>query len=190
MVDALAGVFAILAALLIVAALVRWALGDAGRRGRPGWAVALLVVAAPVAGWLVWLALRPQPLDAWRREGPASGHETSGHVALVACLSLAWYTTGTTWTTQRVLYPLRAFVGPLEAPADQEQYASLSQVPVVTAFALLLLATALLIWLRPPDVPEWSVWAGAVLEGLAVWSSLPAISRSRCGWPLRASHLR
>lgn len=172
MLDALAGVFAISAGLLVVAALVRWALADAGRRGRPGWAVALLVVAAPVVGWLVWLALRPQPLDAWRRELPNTGHETTGHVALVACLALAWYNTGTTWLTQRVLYPLRAFVGSFEAPGYQEQYASLSQMPVVTAFALLLLATALLVWLRPPEVPEWAVWSGTMLEGLAVWSSL------------------
>jgi hypothetical protein len=170
--DALAGVFAILAGLLVVAALIRWALSDASRRGRPGWAVALLVVAAPVVGWLVWLALRPQPLDAWRREPPVAGHETSGHLALVACLGLAWYNTGTSWVTQQILYPLRAFVGTLDAPGYQEHYGGLIQLPVVTAFALLLLMTALLIWLRPPEVPEWSVWSGAVLEGLAVWSSL------------------
>jgi len=170
--DALAGVLAILAGFLVVAALVRWALGDAGRRGRPGWAVALLVVAAPVVGWLVWLALRPQPLDAWRREVPNTGHETTGHVALAACLALAWYNTGTTWITQQVLYPLRGFVATYDVPGYQEQYVRLIQMPVVTGFALLLLATALLIWVRPPEVPEWSVWSGAVLEGLAVWSSL------------------
>jgi hypothetical protein len=170
--DALAGVAAVLAGFLVVAALVRWALADAGRRGRPGWAVALLVVAAPLVGWLVWLALRPQPLDAWRREVPNTGHEAPGHVALVACLGLAWYNTGTTWVTQQVLYPLRAFVGISDGGAYQEQYVRAIQMPVVTGFALLLLATALLIWLRPAEVPEWSVWGGALLEGLAVWSSL------------------
>jgi hypothetical protein len=170
--DALAGALAILAGVLVVAALVRWALADAGRRGRPGWAVALLVVAAPLVGWLVWLALRPQPLDAWRREAPNTGHEAPGHVALVACLGLAWYNTGSTWVTQQVLYPLRGFVGSYDAPAYQEQYVRAIQMPVVTGFALLLLATALLLWRRPPEVPEWSVWGGALLEALAVWSSL------------------
>jgi hypothetical protein len=170
--DALAGAVAVSAALLVVAALMRWALADAARRGRPGWAVALLVVAAPVVGWLVWLALRPQPLDAWRREVPGTGHEAAGHVALATCLALAWYNTGTTWVTQQVLYPLRAFLGATDAPGYQEQYVRLIQLPVVTGFALLLLATALLIWLRPPEVSEWAVWAGAVLEGMAVWSSL------------------
>lgn len=172
MLDTLAVAIAILAALLVVAALVRWAFADASRRGRPGWAVGLLVVAAPIVGWLVWLALRPQPLDAWRRELPPAGHEATGHLALVACLALAWYNAGTSLVTQRVLYPLRGFVGTFDAPAYQEQYARLIQVPVVTGFALLLLATALLIWLRPPEVPEWSAWAGTMLEGLAVWSSL------------------
>jgi cytochrome b561 len=156
----------------VVAALVRWAVADAGRRGRPGWAVALLVVAAPVVGWLVWLALRPQPLDAWRREVPAPGPETSGQAALIACLALAWYNVGTTWLSQRVLYPLRGYVALEDASTYQEQYARLIQMPVVTGFALLLLATAVLIWLRPPDVPEWSAWGGAALEALAVWASL------------------
>ena len=172
MLDAVAGALAILAGFLVVAALVRWALADASRRGRPGWAVALLVVAAPLVGWLVWLALRPQPLDAWRREAPNTGHEAPGHVALVTCLGLAWYNTGTTWVTQQVLYPLRGFVGSYDATAYQEQYVRAIQMPVVTGFALLLLITALLIWLRPPEVPEWSVWGGALLEALAVWSSL------------------
>ncbi len=172
MIDALAAVLAIAAGLLVVAALVRWALADAHRRGRPGWAVALLVVAAPVVGWLVWLALRPQPLDAWRRELPNTGHEMTGHVALILCLGLAWYNAGTAWVTQRVLYPLRGFIGSWDAAGYQEQYTQLIQVPVVTGFALLLLATALLIWLRPPEVSEGVVWTGAALEGLAVWSSL------------------
>jgi hypothetical protein len=170
--DALAGVLAILAALLVVVALLRWALADAARRGRPGWAVALLVLAAPVVGWLVWLALRPQPLDAWRREPASTAHESSGHVALATCLALAWYNTGTAWVTQQVLYPLRAFVGAGDSAGFQEQYVGLIQLPVVTGFALLLLATAFLIWLRPPELPEWAAWSGAVLEGLAVWASL------------------
>jgi hypothetical protein len=170
--DALAVVLALVAGLLVVAALVRWAFADASRRGRPGWAVALLVVAAPVVGWLIWLALRPQQLDAWRREPPATGHELAGHLALVACLALAWYNVGTTWLSQRVLYPLRGFVTLQDAALYQEQYARLIQMPVVTGFALLLLATALLIWLRPPDLPEWAVWGGAVLEATAVWASL------------------
>ena len=172
MLDALAGVLAIAAGVIAAAALIRWALADAGKRGRPGWAVALLVVAAPLVGWLVWLALRPQPLDAWRRDPVAAGHETGGPVALVACTALAWYNTGTSWVTQQVLYPLRPFVGSLDAPGYQEQYTGLIQLPIVTGFALLLLATALLLWLRPAEVAEWAVWCGAMLEGLAVWASL------------------
>jgi hypothetical protein len=170
--DALAVALAVLAGMLTMAALVRWALADAARRGRPGWAVALLVVAAPLVGWLVWLALRPQPLDAWRRDPSHAGHEVSGHIALVACLGLAWYNAGTAWVTQQVLYPLRGFVTGADAAEYQAQYVTLIQMPVVTGFALLLLATAVLIWLRPPEVPEWAVWTGPVLEGLALWSSL------------------
>jgi hypothetical protein len=169
---ALTTVLVVLAALLVLIALVRWAFADADRRGRPGWAVALLVVAAPVVGWLIWLALRPQQLDAWRREPPPTGHEFSGHLALVGCLALAWYSVGTTLMSHRVLYPLPALVPLAGTPGYQDQYARLIQTPVVTGFALLLLATALLIWLRPPELPEWAAWGGAVLEALAVWDSL------------------
>jgi hypothetical protein len=172
MLDALAGILAIGAGVIAAAALVRWALADAGKRGRPGWAVALLVVAAPVVGWLVWLALRPQPLDAWRREPHAIGHETAGLVAMVVCTALAWYNTGTSWVTQQVLYRLRPLVGSMDAAAYQAQYTEVIQLPIVTGFGLLLLATAVLLWVRPPDVPEWAVWIGAALEGLAVWASL------------------
>ncbi|HEU5169690.1 MAG TPA: hypothetical protein VFU46_04080 [Gemmatimonadales bacterium] len=168
----LPGALTLLAAVLLVAALVRWALADAGRRGRPGWAVALLVVAAPVIGWLVWLALRPAPLDPWRREPPPGDHDSPGHFALVLCLALAWYNTGTIWTGQRVIYPLKAYVGPAEYSTYDAQYANLIQLPIVTTFALLLVATALLLWLRPPEIPEWSVWTGAALEAFAVWSSV------------------
>lgn len=172
MLDALAGILALAAAAIAVAALIRWALADAGKRGRPGWAVALLVVAAPVIGWLVWLALRPQPLDAWRRDPPPGGNETAGPVALVVCAALAWYNMGTSWVTQQVLYRLRPFVGSADAPAYQAQYTDVIQMPIVTGFALLLLATALLLWVRPSEVAEWAMWAGAALEGVAVWASL------------------
>jgi hypothetical protein len=170
--DALAGVLAIAAAVIAAGALVRWALADAGKRGRPGWAVALLVVAAPVVGWLVWLALRPQTLDPWRRDAPSMGYERAGPVALVVCAALAWYNTGTSWVTRQVLYRLRPLVGSIDAAAYQAQYTEVIQLPIVTGFGLLLLATAVLLWVRPPEVAEWAVWTGGVLEGLAVWASL------------------
>jgi hypothetical protein len=168
----LAPFFAILSLLLGFGAVVRWGVMDAQRRGRPGWAVALLLVAAPLVGWLVWLALRPPLVDQWRRE-PVSPTEGRGPYALLAgCLALAWYNVGTAWTTQLVLLPLRAFVGQSDYLGYEARYLELSQLPIVTAFSFLLLGTALLLWTRPSDLPEWTVWLGALLESVTVFWTL------------------
>src|SRR5262249_11659776 len=99
----LAPLIALASLLLALGAVIRWGVNDGPRRGRPGWAVALLLVAAPVVGWLVWLALRPGLVDQWRREPLAPTDSRASHVVLAACLALAWYNVGTVWTTQRVL---------------------------------------------------------------------------------------
>jgi hypothetical protein len=168
----LAPFFAFISLFLGIGAVVRWGVIDARRRGRPGWAVALLLVAAPLVGWLVWLALRPPLVDQWRRE-PVSPTEGRGSYALLAgCLALAWYNVGTTWTTQLVLLPLRAFVGQGDYLGYEARYVELTQLPIVTAFSLLLLGTALLLWVRPSDLPEWTVWLGALLEAVTVFWTL------------------
>jgi hypothetical protein len=170
--DFLARLIALLSLLLAVGAVIRWGLHDANRRGRPGWAVALLLVAAPLVGWLVWLALRPGLVDQWRRDPLVTTDSRGSHLVLVSCLALAWYNVGTVWTTQRVLFPLRAFVGQGDYFGYEARYAELTQLPIVTLFSLLLLATALLLWVRPNDLPEWSVWLGALLEALTVFWTL------------------
>ena len=148
MLDALAGVLAILAAFLVVAALVRWALGRrraprqtgvggrAARRRGAGGGMARLAGAPAAAA---------RRLAAGGARTPAT--RPPGTSPWWPVWRLAWYNTGTTWVTQQVLYPLRGFVGTYDAPGYQEQYVRLIQMPVVTGFALLLLATALLIWL-------------------------------------------
>jgi len=168
----LAPLITLVSLLLAVGAVIRWGLHDAHRRGRPGWAVALLLVAAPLVGWLVWLALRPGLVDQWRRDPPPPIDSQGSHVVLAACLALAWYNVGTVWTTQRVLFPLRAFVGQGDYFGYEARYAELTQLPVVTVFSLLLLATALLLWMRPTDLPEWSVWLGALLEAVTLFWTL------------------
>lgn len=167
----LSPLFLVAAAAALFGAVVRWAVADAGKRGRPGWAVALLLVAAPVVGWLVWLALRPSPLDAWRRDSQNSPESRHGHLTFAACLALAWYNTSTMWIGQRVLLPLRV-LGQAESYSYDTRLAELMQVPAVTMFSLLLLVTALLLWTRPAEVPDWAVWVGALLEGLALGSSV------------------
>jgi hypothetical protein len=168
----LAPFFAFISLLLGIGAVVRWGMADAGRRGRPEWAVALLLVAAPLVGWLIWLALRPPLVDQWRRE-PISLEEGRGSYALLAgCLALAWYNVGTAWSTQLVLLPLRAFVGQSDYLGYEARYLDLTQLPLVTMFSLLLLATALLLWTRPTELPEWTVWLGALLEAMTVFWTL------------------
>lgn len=189
----LAPLFVVAAAAVFLGAVVRWAIADAAKRGRPGWAVALLLVAAPVAGWLVWLALRPAPLDAWRRDPGGPSESRHGHLTFAACIALAWYNTGTLWIAQRVLFPLRTLAGWAEASAYETRLADLMQVPAVTMFSLLLLVTALLLWTRPAEVPDWAVWVGALLEAVALGSSgtregpiLPSLGRQGLGQTVAA----
>jgi hypothetical protein len=170
--DYLAPLIAFLSLLLGVGAVIRWGLHDAHRRGRPGWAVALLLVAAPLVGWLVWLALRPGLVDQWRRDPPSPNDSRASHLTLAVCLALAWYNVGTVWTTQRVLFPLRAFVGQGDYFGYEARFGELTQLPIITVFSLLLLFTALLLWVRPSDLPEWSVWLGALLEAVTVFWTL------------------
>jgi hypothetical protein len=179
--DFLSPLFLVFAAAAALGAVVRWAVADARKRGRPGWAVALLLVAAPIVGWLFWLALRPTPLDSWRRDPIGLLESRQGHLTFAGCLALAWYNTGTIWTAQRVLYPLKALVGQADYYAYDARFAELMQLPIVTMFSLLLLVTAVLLWSRPAEVPEWAVWFGAFLEGMALASSMtrevPLLSR-------------
>ena len=179
--DFLSPLFLVLAAAAALGAVVRWAVADARKRGRPGWAVALLLVAAPIVGWLFWLALRPTPLDSWRRDPIGLLESRQGHLTFAGCLALAWYNTGTIWTAQRVLYPLKALVGQADYYAYDARFAELMQLPIVTMFSLLLLVTAVLLWTRPAEVPEWAVWFGAFLEGMALASTMtrevPLLSR-------------
>jgi len=168
----LSPLFVIIAAAAGFGAVVRWAVADAGKRGRPGWAVALLLVAAPMVGWLFWLALRPAPVDAWRRDPLGPPESRQGHLTFAACLALAWYNSGTFWVAQRVLDPLKAVVGQADQYAYNARFGELMQLPVVTMFSLLLLTTALLLWTRPAEVPEWAVWVGALLEGVALGSGI------------------
>ena len=168
----LSPLFLVIAAAAAFGAVVRWAVTDARKRGRPGWAVALLLVAAPIVGWLFWLALRPAPVDAWRRDLGGSPDSRQGHFTFAACLALAWYNTGTIWAAQRVLYPLKALVGQADHYAYDARYAELIQLPVVTMFSLFLLVTAVLLWTRPAEVPEWAVWLGALLEGITLASTI------------------
>ena len=151
--DFLSPLFLVLAAAAAVGAVVRWAVADARKRGRPGWAVALLLVAAPIVGWLFWLALRPTPLDSWRREPIGLLESRQGHLTFAGCLALAWYNTGTIWTAQRVLYPLKALVGQADYYAYAARFAELMQLPIVTMFSLLLLVTAVRLWTRPAESP-------------------------------------
>lgn len=170
--DLLAPLLALVSLLLAIGAVVRWGVNDARRRGRPGWAVALLLVAAPLVGWLVWLALRPGLVDQWRRDPVIPTEGRGPYVVLAACLALAWYNVGTVWTTQRVLFPLRAFVGQSDYLGYEARYADLTQIPIVAVFWLLVLGTALLLWVRPTELPEWSVWMGALLEAVTVFWTL------------------
>jgi hypothetical protein len=178
----LSPLFLIIAAAAGFGAVARWAIADAGKRGRPGWAVALLLLAAPMVGWLFWLALRPAPMDAWRRDPTGAPESRQGHLTFAACLALAWYNSGAFWVAQRVLDPLKGLVGQADQYAYNARFLELMQLPVVAMFSLLLLTTALLLWTRPAEVPEWAVWVGALLEAIALGSSItresPLLARS------------
>ena len=90
--------------------------------------------------------------------------------ALHVNLAATWFMAGLIWLVQVVHYPQFDAVGPEHWPAYHERH--VRHITFVVGPAMLLeLATALLLlWLRPPGVPAWLLWAGAGMAAL-LWLS-------------------
>ncbi len=79
-------VLAFLAVLALYPGSIIWAYLDAKSRGKPGWALALLVALSPffaLIGWplalLAWVVFRPEKQIAYRNIGPDAMAGTMGH---------------------------------------------------------------------------------------------------------------
>jgi len=77
---------ACLAAVALYPASIIWAYMDAEARGKPGWALALLVAASPLfffIGWplglLAWVVFRPAKTVTLPNLGPGTFASTPGH---------------------------------------------------------------------------------------------------------------
>ena len=77
---------------------------------------------------------------------------------------------GLIWFVQVVHYPLAAAVGDSAFAAYQQAHMARTSWVVGPPMLVELATTVLLLVHRPPGVPTWAPWAGAVLLG-AVWGS-------------------
>ena len=79
-------VLAFLSVLALYPGSIIWAYLDAQSRGKPGWALALLVALSPMfalVGWplslLAWVVFRPEKKLAYQNIGPGTMAGTVGH---------------------------------------------------------------------------------------------------------------
>jgi hypothetical protein len=120
-----------------------------------------LVVAVPVLGWLLWLALRP-PI----RKQPTSrlflpDQTWIADWTLFLGVAFSWYTVGITWVAQMVIYPLRMYVGTDNVSAYSTSYVNRIALPIVLPVSLAMLLSVFLIWFRVEDMPSWMTWVDA-----------------------------
>jgi hypothetical protein len=85
-------------------------------------------------------------------------------------LGSSLFMVGLIWFVQVVHYPLFASVGSLEFPSYEQRHTALTTWVVAPPMLTEGVTAALLIWLRPTGVPEWSVWSGLALLGV-IWLS-------------------
>jgi hypothetical protein len=150
-----------------VATFIWWSVADAQQRGKNPWLVPFLVVAVPVLGWLLWLALRP-PI----RNQPTSrlflpDRSWIADWALFLGVALSWYTVGTTWVAQMVIYPLRMYVGTENASAHSTSYVNRIALPIILPFTLAMLLSVF-IWFRTEGVPFWTTWVNAWINAAMI----------------------
>ena len=102
------------------------------------------------------------------------GMMTRSQWLLLATALLSVYGAGQVWLVQLSSYHLWSFVGPREFDAYHWAWWRSIWGPVIAPAALVFLGAVAMLWMRPPGVPMWSVWAGFGLEmmlavGTALW---------------------
>ncbi|MDG2020900.1 MAG: hypothetical protein P8J59_03020 [Phycisphaerales bacterium] len=95
-------------------------------------------------------------------------------VVLLVQIASTGLLTGLIWTIQMVHYPLFAAVGDVPFADYQHQHSKRITVLVGPLMLLEAASAALLVGLRPTNVPEWIPWAGLALV-IVIWLSTALI---------------
>jgi hypothetical protein len=91
-------------------------------------------------------------------------------LVFLAHLGSSLYMVGLIWFVQVVHYPLFASVGSLEFRSYEQRHTALTTWVVAPPMLIEVATGMLLIWLRPPSLPAWSLWTGGALL-VVIWLS-------------------
>ncbi len=99
---------------------------------------------------------------------------TGSEWLLMAACALSFYGVGQVWLVQLSGYPLWTYVGEPEFHAYHRAWWRSIWGVILAPSALLVLGSALMLWLRAPGVPAWAAWVGVALQlalllGTALW---------------------
>ena len=93
---------------------------------------------------------------------------------LMVLSALSFHGVGRVWLAQLSSYPLWAYVGEREFPTYHKVWWRGVWGVILAPAALLIVASALMLWWREPSVPAWAAWSGFALQmalvlGTAIW---------------------
>lgn len=189
--------------LTFLYAIVRWVLVDAKSRGKQGWPLAALIVAAPIVAvvarnvfrasvsrplmasvalgvplvaWIVWLTFRPAVMEKSTDPILCGCDGASSRWILILSLAASGYGAAVVWLTQLVMYPMFLWV-PAAAFLDYYEHFQIAIViPVIVGLSLSWVLAALLILHHPKAIPAWAPWsaAGLALVGFIASQALEA----------------
>ena len=94
----------------------------------------------------------------------------SQNTVLIANLVSTWYMVGLIWMVQIVHYPLFAKVGTEQYESYQTSHQTLTTFVVGPPMLVEILTAVLLIWIRPPAVPDWLIYTALGIL-VIVWAS-------------------
>ena len=120
----------------------------------------LLVTVAAVVRWLSRSNRSPSRRSALGAADPGEPSKLTDGLLLVG-VAMAWYSVSMGWIGPLTIYPIYAdlaHVGPQAVHTFGQSY--LSRIAIVLLpMSVSFLAWGLLLWLRPRNVPERTVWA-------------------------------
>lgn len=92
--------------------------------------------------------------------------------AFITALLSAAFMTGVIWFVQLSHYPLFASIPSESFTAYESRNTRLTSMVVVPVMLLEIASTGVLLWYQPDWLPQWTLWAGAALLGIAMLSTV------------------
>ena len=90
---------------------------------------------------------------------------------LLFCLFFTLYNTGVIWVLQLNHYPLYAKVGQREFRDYMTSHNGRILLPIVLPSIAAFISSLLLLWQRPVEIPNWSVWLVNALNAATLLST-------------------